>query len=65
MKPQKLHALFSGTVILPGDDGYDKARQPFYGGIDKKPAAIIQVASTEDIKKGSFAGKGASAGDCR
>ncbi|HET7638546.1 MAG TPA: FAD-binding oxidoreductase, partial [Ktedonobacteraceae bacterium] len=51
MDSQKLRSTFQGKVILPGDADYDKARQVFYGGIDKKPAAIIQVADAHDVSQ--------------
>lgn len=51
MDSLKLTTLFKGKVITPADAGYDEARQVFYGGIDKKPAAIIKVANAEDIQK--------------
>ena len=40
-----------GTVIEPGDPGYDKARTVVMGGIDRHPAAIVQVAGVEDIRR--------------
>jgi len=36
---------------VPGNADYDTARQVFYGGVDKKPAVIVEVAGTEDIKR--------------
>jgi hypothetical protein len=51
MDAQKLKSIFHGQVILPNTLEYDKARQVFYGGIDKKPAAIIRVAHASDIKQ--------------
>jgi FAD/FMN-containing dehydrogenase len=51
MDLQKLDSLFQGNVILPDDSNYDKIRQVFYGGIDKKPAVIIEVANATDIKQ--------------
>ncbi len=51
MNLQKLDSTFQGNVILPGSSNYDKMRQTFYGGIDKKPAVIIEVVGAEDIKQ--------------
>jgi FAD/FMN-containing dehydrogenase len=41
----------NGRIIVPGDSDYDKVRQIFYGGIDKKPKAIVRVAGAQDIQK--------------
>ena len=38
-------------VIEPGNPGYDKARTIVMGGIDRHPAAIVQVAGVEDIRR--------------
>ena len=39
----------SGTLIGPDHDGYDAARVTFNGTIDRRPAAIIQCRSTDDV----------------
>jgi FAD/FMN-containing dehydrogenase len=44
-----LNRSLKGRVIAPGDDDYDAARTIFYGGIDRRPAAIARVAGTEDV----------------
>lgn len=41
-------ALPAGTV-MPGDDGYDAARISFNGILDRRPAAIVSCASTDDV----------------
>ena len=51
MDSLKLSTLFKGKVITSADAEYDAERQVFYGGIDKKPAAIIKVANAEDVQK--------------
>lgn len=40
-----------GRVIRPDDAAYDQARAVFYGGIDKRPAAIVQVADVDDVRR--------------
>jgi len=47
----ELRSLFRGRVITPGDAEYDQARTPFYGGVDRRPAAIIRVADTGDVSR--------------
>ncbi len=44
-----LRARIAGTVLAPGDDGYDAARVVMLGGIDRCPAAIVRVAGTADV----------------
>jgi FAD/FMN-containing dehydrogenase len=44
-----LGSAFSGTVLTPGDAGYDQARRVHNGLIDKRPAGIAQCRSTEDV----------------
>jgi hypothetical protein len=47
----KLRASLDGRVIAPDDAGYDEARAVFYGGIDRRPAGIIRVASAADVSQ--------------
>jgi hypothetical protein len=41
----------SGRVIRPDDAEYDKARASFYGGVDRRPAAIVRVADANDVSR--------------
>ena len=40
-----------GHVITPEGEGYDEARTPFYGGIDRRPVAIARVADASDVAR--------------
>ncbi len=42
---------FKGRVIAPEDAGYDEARTPFYGGLDRRPALIVQVRDADDVAR--------------
>jgi FAD/FMN-containing dehydrogenase len=46
-----LQGALDGRVIGPDDPEYDTAREVFYGGIDKRPAAIARVENDEDIRR--------------
>jgi FAD/FMN-containing dehydrogenase len=46
---EALTATFSGTVLLPGDDGYDDARRIHNGLIDRRPALIARCRGGADI----------------
>ena len=39
----------SARVLRPGDDGYDEARLSFNGMVDRRPAVIVQPATTDDV----------------
>ena len=41
----------TGRVIVPDDPTYDQARAVFYGGIDKRPAAIVRVANVGNVQR--------------
>ena len=47
----ELRALFNGRVIAPEDAEYDQARTVFYGGIDRRPAAIVRVRDAGDVAR--------------
>jgi FAD/FMN-containing dehydrogenase len=48
---QELRALFNGRVIAPDDPRYEKARAVFYGGIDRRPSAVVRVADAGDVSR--------------
>jgi FAD/FMN-containing dehydrogenase len=41
----------SGRVVTPDDPSYDESRAVFYGGIDKRPSAIVRVKDVEDVRR--------------
>ena len=49
--PANLTNNIKGRVITPDDPTYDQARTVFYGGIDKRPSAIIRVSNVEDVRR--------------
>ena len=46
---QLLGEAFSGTVLAPGDPGYDEARRIHNRLIDKRPAVIARCLHTADV----------------
>ena len=40
---------FAGTLLHPGDDGYDDARAVFNGMIDRRPSVIARCGSVDDV----------------
>jgi FAD/FMN-containing dehydrogenase len=48
---EPLRADLTGRVIGPDDQDYDKARTIFYGGFDRRPAAIARVANANDVAR--------------
>ena len=55
---EPLTAAMRGPVILPGDDGYDKARAVYNAMIDRRPAAIARCADVADVMTAvKFAGE--------
>jgi FAD/FMN-containing dehydrogenase len=47
----QLRAAVNGRVIEPKDSEYDDARTIFYGGFDRRPAAIVRVANADDVAR--------------
>jgi FAD/FMN-containing dehydrogenase len=44
-------AEIHGSVVWPGDPGYDQARTVMYGGFDQQPAVIVQAADEDDVAR--------------
>lgn len=44
-----LRASFGGTVLVPGEGGYEDARTIFNAMIDRRPAVIAQCVSVGDV----------------
>jgi hypothetical protein len=44
-----LAAALPGQVVLPSDDGWDAARQPWQLLVDQRPAAVVFPESAEDV----------------
>jgi FAD/FMN-containing dehydrogenase len=44
-----LQAAMNGTVLLPGDEGYDEARSVWNGDIDRRPAVIARCTGPDDV----------------
>lgn len=44
-----LRTQLRGTIIVPGDAGYDAARRLWNAAIDRRPSAIIECADAEDV----------------
>ncbi len=40
----------AGDVILPGDQGYDKARAVWNGMIDRYPAIVVRPTGSDDVR---------------
>jgi FAD/FMN-containing dehydrogenase len=48
---ETLRGLCGGAVHLPGDDGYDAARQPWNLTVDQRPAAIAYPANADEVSE--------------
>ena len=44
-----LREALTGSLLLPGEAGYDEARAPWLRIIDQHPALVVEAASTRDI----------------
>jgi FAD/FMN-containing dehydrogenase len=46
---EALRSAMAGPVLLPGDEGYDKARAIWNGDIDRRPTAVAQCRTPDDV----------------
>ncbi len=46
---QSLRGMLRGSLLLPGDPGYDVSRTLWNGMIDRSPAAIVRAADAADV----------------
>src|SRR5215475_5047336 len=46
---QKLRDQVTGSVVEPGDPGYDEARAVWNGMVDRRPAAVVRAANVDDV----------------
>ena len=49
METKQLGEIVDGTVLSPGDDGYDAARAVWNGRFDRRPPAIVRCADAADV----------------
>src|SRR5919199_3245455 len=42
--------MFRGPVVVPGDDAYDAARATWAGGIEQRPAAVVEALGADDVR---------------
>jgi energy-coupling factor transporter ATP-binding protein EcfA2 len=47
----ELRTLFDDRFTAPDDSRYEQARTVFYGGIDRRPAAIVRLADAGDVSR--------------
>jgi FAD/FMN-containing dehydrogenase len=47
----QLRGDLDGRVMAPGEPGYDEGRTVFYGGINRRPAAIVRADNADDVSR--------------
>ncbi len=48
---EQLKTSLRGALLLPGEDGYDKARTVWNAMIDRRPALVVRCAGVADIQQ--------------
>ena len=48
---ESLKADLRGTLLFPGDVGYDASRTVWNAMIDRRPAVVVYCAGVNDIKR--------------
>lgn len=48
--PSPLRESVAGSVLLPGDDGWDAARLPWNLSVDQHPLAVVEPADVDDVR---------------
>ena len=48
--PDELAGAFNGSLVAPGDAGYDLARAVHNGLIDKRPGLIARCHNVADVR---------------
>ena len=46
---RSLREKVRGTIIAPGDSGYEEARRVWNGMVDRRPAALVRAAGVADV----------------
>jgi len=46
---ERLRAAISGEVLVPGQAGYDQARQAWNLAVDQRPAVVVVAESSDDV----------------
>jgi hypothetical protein len=46
---EALRAVIAGRVFVPGEAGYDQARQPWNLAVDERPAVVVEAESAADV----------------
>jgi len=46
-----LRRSFDGSLIFPGDDGFEDARKPWNLSIEQRPAAVARPAHLDDLRR--------------